>query len=665
MSLSSDTDLVESFLAELRRALSTASASLQEVPRAASGLRRFAVPEASLETSLTLFPTPRSSLLPFGEYRVIASTKLPAGAEEELLRRDPGLDGFATLGAIHRHGRSVSSSMLIEPSSPGTLAGILATSLLHTGPSVLDHLQRRQEPEAPSAPASPSAWSDLDLAQLHFDLGHRIGCSLAPGEWRQTLGPMSLSLTIEDHHPYFGGGLLSRVSVPAELFIVDGVAVPVPDLNTETMLATEEPAFGAWTTDANGYCFLSFLPNSLQQLPEFEEHWASWSLRRAAGAIRIAQTAHATWLGAEPAAEEDTSDSRLWHHGHSDSAEELRPGERQGPGFVPGFRFPSSPAAGEAGATFPEGHLVAFFLAELRFWLQEFFGASLKEVPSNNPTARNFAVPNAEHSMTLVVPPPSDMDGILETECHMVAKIMLPAEAGKLLTRSGRDPNQFATLGIVTAGAVSLAVHGIIRHDNLKPLAAMTAVAMMQAAPSVLEFLRSAQKPTPFTALRRLFTRQQEAQPTPHSPSAWTSRELERLHVDNARHGSSSLGERSWTLRLPVGVEVATLSLTSIDDHPHFGGGLLSQLHLPRAVLTIDGHPVTAMQLNGVEFLTGEEPTFGAWVDDADGCSFQSFLPNILQPVTGFDHHWVGWSIKRATGAEVLARSYRQIFGGT
>lgn len=516
MSLSSDSDLVEHFLAELRQALSAAGASLREVPRAASGLRRFAVPEAGLETSLTLFPTPRSSLLPFGEYRVIANTKLPAGVEEELLRRDPGLDGFATLGAVHRHGHSVSSSMLIEPSSPGTLAGVLATSMLHTGPSVLDHLQRRQKPETPSAPASPSAWSDLDLAQLHFDLGHRIGCSLAPGEWRQTLSPMSLSLTIVDNHPYFGGGLLSRVRVPAELFVIDGVAMPVRDLNTETMLATEEPAFGAWTTDASGYCFLSFLPNSLQQLREFEEHWASWSLCRAAGAIRIAQTAHATWLGAEPAAEEGTSDRRLWHHGCSDSAEELRPGERRGAGFVPGFRFPSSPAEGEAGATFADMDLVTLFLVELRFWLREFFGASLKEVPSDKPTARNFAVPDAKHSMTLVVPPLWGTDGILETECHMMAKIMLPAEAGKLLARSGRDPNQFATLGIVTAGAASLAVHGIIRHDNLKPLAAMTAVAMMQAAPSVLDFLQSAQKPSPFAALRRLFTRQQEAQPAHH-----------------------------------------------------------------------------------------------------------------------------------------------------
>lgn len=663
MSRSSDTDLVESFLAELRHALSAVGTSLREVPGAASGLRRFAVPEASLETSLTLFPTPRSSLLPFGEYRVIANTKLPAGVEEELLRRDPGLDGFATLGAVHRHGRSVSSSMLIEPSSPGTLAGILATSLLHTGPSVLDHLQRRQKPETPSTPASPSAWSDLDLARLHFDLGHRIGCSLAPGEWRQTLGPMSLSLTIADSHPYFGGGLLSRISVPAELFVIDGVAVPVPDLNTETMLATEEPAFGAWTTDASGYCFLSFLPNSLWQLREFEEHWASWSFRRAAGAIRIAQTAHATWLSAEPAAEEDTSDGDLWHHGHSDGAEELRPGARQGPSFIPGFRFPSSPAAGEAGAKFPEMDLVTLFLEELRFWLREFFGASLEEVPSENLSARNFAVPDAEHSMTLVVPPPSDMDGILEAGCHMMAKIMLPLEAGKLLTRSGREPNQFATLGIVTAGAVSLAVHGIIRLDNLKPLAAVTAVAMMQAAPSVLEFLQSAQKPSPFTALRRLFTQQQEAQPAHHSPSAWTDRELERLQADNAHHGRSSLGQRSWTLRVPVGMEVATLSLTSIDDHTHFGGGLLSQLQVPRAVLTIDGHPVTAMQLNGVEFLTGEDPTFGAWVDDADGCSFQSFLPNMLQSVTGFDHHWVEWSIRRATGAKALARSYRTIFG--
>lgn len=112
-------------------------------------------------------------------------------------------------------------------------------------------------------------------------------------------------------------------------------------------------------------------------------------------------------------------------------------------------------------------------------------------------------------------------------------------------------------------------------------------------------------------------------------------------------------------------MEVATLSLTSIDDYPHFGGGLLSQLQVPRAVLTIDGHPVTAMQLNGVEFLTGEDPTFGAWVDDTDGCSFQSFLPNILQPLIGFSEHWVEWSIRRAAGAEVLARSYRQIFGGT
>lgn len=665
MSLSSDIDPAGNFLAELRQALSERGASLREVPGSTSGLCRFQVPEAGLETSLTLFPTPRSSLLPFGEYRVIANTKLPPGMEEELLLRNPGLDGFATLGAVHRDGRSVFSSMLIEPSSPGTLAGVMAASLLHMGPSVLDHLRRRQNPEEPPAPASPSAWSDLDLARLHFDLGHRIGCSLAPGEWRQTLGPMTLSLTIMDDYPYFGGGLLSRVSVPLELLTIDGTLVPVADLNAEVMLATEEPAFGAWTTDANGYCFLSFLPNSLQQLWEFEEHWASWSLRRAAGAIGIAEAAHAAWLGAESAAEEGTSDSRLWHHGRSDSAEELRLGERQGPGFVPGFRFPSSPAAGEAGATFPDMDLVTLFLVELRFWLHDFFGASLEEVPSGNPTARNFAVPDAEHSMTLVVPPLPDMDGILETECHMVAKIMLPAEAGKLLAWSRRDPNQFATLGIVTAGAVSLAVHGIIRHDNLKPLAAMTAVAMMQAAPSVLEFLQSVQKPSPFTALRRLFTRQQEAQPTPHSPSVWTDRELQRLQADNAHRGASSLGQRSWTLRVPVGMEVATLSLTSIDDHPHFGGGLLSRLQVPRAVLTIDGHPVTAMQLNGVEFLTGEDPTFGAWVDDADGCSFQSFLPNILQSVTGFDRHWVEWSIRRATGAEVLARSYRQTFGGT
>lgn len=290
---------VDDFLAELRLALASMGASLDEdLSLGGSKIRCFRIPEAQIETGLLVLPTPQSPDLPFGEYRAIMTITFPSGMERARARL--ALDGspFATLGTIIRDGRKMSAQTIIEPGSSGTLAGILAASMMHAGPSMLEYLRRTlklpmREQEAPICPSQPSAWSELELEQMHFSLAYAGRASLEGRTWQLKLDTMSLSLTAMDDHPYFGGGLLSRLSIPRDICSVDGVPVRVVDLNSADIVG-DAPTFGSWIADAEGYSFISFLPNSLQALPEFAEHWLDWSMRRAGGVRSLAEFCHTT-----------------------------------------------------------------------------------------------------------------------------------------------------------------------------------------------------------------------------------------------------------------------------------------------------------------------------------------------------------------------------------
>lgn len=291
---------VDDFLAELRLALASMGASLVEDPGSADGkMRSFQVPEAQIETRLLVLPTPRSPDLPFGEYRAFVTITFPSGAEGVLARLALEGSPFATLGTMIRDGRQMSAQTIIEPGSPGTLAGILAASMMHAGPSMLEYLRHTQKPstreqEAPISLSQPSAWSELELEQMHFSLAYAGATSLEGRTWEVKLHTMTLSLTATDDHPYFGGGLLSRLSVPRDICSVDGVPVRVVDLNSADIFTGDAPTFGSWIADAEGYSFISFLPNSLQALPEFAEHWLDWSARRAGGVRSLAEFCHTT-----------------------------------------------------------------------------------------------------------------------------------------------------------------------------------------------------------------------------------------------------------------------------------------------------------------------------------------------------------------------------------
>lgn len=301
---------VNDFLAELRLALASMGASLDEDPSLGDGkLRSFQIPEAKVETRLLVLPTPQSPNLPFGEYRAIVTITFPSGTERALERLAFDGSPFATLGTMIRDGRQMSAQTIIEPGSPGTLAGILAASMMHAGPSMLEYLRRTQKPskwnmlrqqpdtreqEAPISLSQPSAWSALELEQMHFSLAYAGHASLEGRTWQLKLGAMTLSLTAMDDHPYFGGGLLSRLSILRDICSVDGVPVRVVDLNSADIFMGDAPTFGSWIADAEGYSFMSFLPNSLEALPEFAEHWLDWSMRRAEGVRSLAEFCHTT-----------------------------------------------------------------------------------------------------------------------------------------------------------------------------------------------------------------------------------------------------------------------------------------------------------------------------------------------------------------------------------
>jgi hypothetical protein len=147
-----------------------------------------------------------------------------------------------------------------------------------------------------AAKTSPSLWGQRDFEQVKSQLSKFCVCGtegdaltaeigLVGGAVHSTLGHATALWQVEaDTHPYLGGGLSCRLSLPHRVPNSEKLELILLALNKAEMAARDlAPHFGAWTmgpTEDNPvYC--SFLPNVLHANVGVAMNMSVWAIARA------------------------------------------------------------------------------------------------------------------------------------------------------------------------------------------------------------------------------------------------------------------------------------------------------------------------------------------------------------------------------------------------
>jgi hypothetical protein len=299
-------DYVEAFVEQTKFYLQTWDVKLiPEKGREEEDFRSYQAQTAFGTTELILFQVGRRSGPP--DFRARACTTLPREHEFALFRDRAAIpNSYATLGALipGEDALHVWSQCIIHEATIPVEAGTMAAAIVHAAPSIIETMRELAMKEAPEVFAARgvdptikrrheddiSAWSDADFQRIQ-ERRADFGITLL-GERRWAVNFVAsnavLRLAAMDDRPFFGPGLLSRLSMPNEEIEPDGQKIGVNDLNFVDVQVGEAPTFGAWRSDRYAhaehrrhYEFASFAPNILKSLPDFTEHLIEWSAMRA------------------------------------------------------------------------------------------------------------------------------------------------------------------------------------------------------------------------------------------------------------------------------------------------------------------------------------------------------------------------------------------------
>ena len=84
---------------------------------------------------------------------------------------------------------------------------------------------------------------------------------------------------------------------------------------------------------------------------------------------------------------------------------------------------------------------------------------------------------------------------------------------------------------------------------------------------------------------------------------------------------------------------------------------MLCLLWVPRSEFGEGEYILPIKNLNNVEHLFGEAPTFGGWCDDGDKYVFTSFFPNYLKQIVGLTNNLIEWAIIRSQTVDHLVEA--------
>jgi hypothetical protein len=225
-------------------------------------------------TFLVVHRTEASVGQPFGEYRARARAILPAELQGFLQGKAAALNQLATLGALLEgpDRAEVACQFLLDEADCEMTAGVMAAALVHAAPSLLVSIRKAMLGEAQGPVQAMSAWSDLDFEQIHYDCAHLGTGRLRTRGWSLLLTPEArLDLNAVQDNPYWGGGLLALLRLPAETFQLGGREADLNELNLLCHAMDNVPTVGAWCRDGEEVVFVTFAPNLLKQLPGFTD----------------------------------------------------------------------------------------------------------------------------------------------------------------------------------------------------------------------------------------------------------------------------------------------------------------------------------------------------------------------------------------------------------
>jgi hypothetical protein len=269
-------DYVEKFVESLKGFLAGFDVELRDCtpePAPPQEGRVYELWQHKPETLLVIHRTLASVDQEVGEYRARVTMTLPSELGLAAAGLEGYMNGFASLGAlvVNEERASVICQSPIREASYQTMAGIMATAMVHAARSILEGFQARLGAQASDALHALSAWSDLDFEQVHYDHAHLPSATIVRRGWlRPFVDGSQLTLEAVDDNPYWGGGLL--ITLRPNLDLVNEHKISINELNFATWLADGAPVFGAWSELEGHLWFVSFAPNFLKELPGFLDY---------------------------------------------------------------------------------------------------------------------------------------------------------------------------------------------------------------------------------------------------------------------------------------------------------------------------------------------------------------------------------------------------------
>ena len=211
----------------------------------------------------------------------------------------------------------------------------------------------------------------------------------------------------------------------------------------------------------------------------------------------------------------------------------------------------------------------------------------------------------------------------------------ISSDIGELLKGKDAVLNRFSTLGALVSNETSANVGAqcIIDEKHTATLADIAAASMAQAGQSLIHSVGS-----------KLFP-EIVGDDAVHEMCAWGDLDFEQFQYDYAHFGTATHSNKEWSIKLNMR---HTLTLTAVQNNPFYGGGLLCLLWVPRSEFGEDDKIIPIQNLNNVENLFGEAPTFGGWCDSGDKYVFTSFFPNYMKQIVGLTDNLINWAIVRS-----------------
>jgi hypothetical protein len=211
----------------------------------------------------------------------------------------------------------------------------------------------------------------------------------------------------------------------------------------------------------------------------------------------------------------------------------------------------------------------------------------------------------------------------------------IDAEMGQFLHGMGSGLNRYTTLGALilhSKPSLTLGAQFVLGDGDINTCAALAATAAVKNYDSLVGLVRQAIAGEESKVVQL---------------SRWSSLDFERLHYAFAHLGAGHASDREFVLRSLWG----DILLTSVNNHPYWGGGLLVLISHRKPNLALEDS-VLANELNVCEWLASEVPVFGGWCADMDQLRFVSFLPNHLKELDHLLDNVVSWGMRRLRSVE-------------